>query len=69
MLADIQDAWNELHSIQCDLEYFLQDVNSTNIVMPKHALDMMIKYTVIKIKTAKSLCVKHIEEEDKKNAV
>jgi len=49
-----QSAWNVLHSLQCDLGYFLQETDSRGgQELPKHALDMMLKRTVCELQRAK----------------
>lgn len=48
-----QNAWEVLHSLQCDLAYFLQETNSSEHTVPKHALDMILKRTVCEIQRAK----------------
>jgi hypothetical protein len=48
-------AWNTLHTIQCNIEYYLQETNSQQIILPKHALDMIFNYILIKIHESKDL--------------
>lgn len=42
--TDKRKAWGIAHFLQCDIEYYLGEVNSKNIVLPKHALDMILKH-------------------------
>ncbi len=39
-------AWSILHSLETDLQYYMDETNSKNIVPPKHALDMMLKHVL-----------------------
>ncbi len=48
-----QKAWEILHSLQSDLSYFLDETNSTHIILPKYALDMILQRTVCELQRAK----------------
>ena len=50
-----QTPWQVAHSLQCDVEYYLSETDSKHIELPKHALDMMLKYIAIELQRIKDL--------------
>ena len=54
----LEDAWNKLHHIQCQLEYYLQETNSTRITPTKHMLDMVFEHLETQIQIVKDVLKK-----------
>ena len=51
-----QEAWNKLHNLMCDLDYFIQERDSRpETVNSKHAWDMILGYILREIKDVKEL--------------
>ena len=60
-------AWDQLHSLLCNLEYFIQERDSRpETVNSKHAWDMILAYVAREIKDVKELLKIGIVLEDNK---
>ena len=51
----LKEAGDTLHTLQCDVEYYLHETDSKNTVPTKHGLDMMLKHIHREIWEAKNL--------------
>ena len=65
MTNEKQSPWNKLHTVSCDVSYYLQEVDSTKIVPSKHALDMMLKYILREIEDVKTILLAEEKLKDK----
>lgn len=54
-VSNVRKAWDILHSLQCNVEYYLIETNSKAVELPKHALDMMLLYMHRELSDAKAL--------------
>ena len=48
-------AWGIAHSLETEIDYYLQETNSKNIVPTKHGLDMMLKHILSEIAHIKEM--------------
>ena len=53
--SDIRKAWGILHSLQCDFQYLLQEMNFKKLEFHVHALQMIFKHTDTELQKAKNL--------------
>jgi hypothetical protein len=63
-MKEKETPWAKLHILQCDIDYYLQDVNSKEIVPAKHGLDMIFKHISRELQDVKDVLLKEQAERE-----
>ena len=59
---EVKEMWDKLHSLDCDIDYLLQERDSKpEQVKAKHAWDMILSYILREIKDVKQLVKVELE--------